>query len=418
MNRVAIAVVCASVLAVLPLVTPATADPPEFDYEGLRRQTNALVAVDVDPWLLDEAHIEERQAVIDANLAHHLIRVGVQTRRLERATEAFDRAEAVRLATEAEHQRLEAELEGFAIASWARSDASLSRGLTGEVSEARVGQSLDVSAETMVAQTRAAEAAWLAAVDDAALAADELAAVTEVHDRAVTLLENGRDIADRFAAALVARDEAIAQRTAEVLAEGDEIDIDLVPVSTITVQVPIEVPVVSDAAGDGVPGDEAAVVGAREASASEDGGDAATGDADGEVEVEVPTEPVEVAITPIIVNAAIAEQVRALLGAAWSDGIELEGGGHRDRAMQIELRLAHCGNSGYAIFDLPSSFCSPPTARPGHSQHELGLAIDFTVGGVILDAGSPGFAWLSEHAADYGLLNLESEPWHWSTTGG
>ena len=93
------------------------------------------------------------------------------------------------------------------------------------------------------------------------------------------------------------------------------------------------------------------------------------------------------------------------------------GGAYRPRTNQITLRIAHCGTSEYLIFDAPSSGCSPPTARPGRSQHELGLAIDFTENGQILSRSSPGYRWLVENAERYGLKNLPSEPWHWSTTG-
>ena len=85
--------------------------------------------------------------------------------------------------------------------------------------------------------------------------------------------------------------------------------------------------------------------------------------------------------------------------------------------MQIILRREHCGTSGYALFERPAGECNPPTARPGHSEHELGLAIDFIENGAVLNATSPGFVWLVEHGAEYGLINLPSEPWHWSTTG-
>ncbi len=120
----------------------------------------------------------------------------------------------------------------------------------------------------------------------------------------------------------------------------------------------------------------------------------------------------------IRVNAEIGEQLEFLLEAALADGIELAGGGYRSRASQIDLRRAHCGSSEFAIFDASASSCSPPTARPGASQHELGLAIDFTENGSILTWSSPGFFWLEEHAEEYGFINLPSEAWHWSTTGG
>lgn len=119
----------------------------------------------------------------------------------------------------------------------------------------------------------------------------------------------------------------------------------------------------------------------------------------------------------IRVNVSLAEGLEALLVAADEDGVVLSGWGHRPVDRQISLRITHCGDSGYAIFDMSAGACSPPTARPGHSEHELGLAIDFTENGAVLNAQSPGFVWLVEHGASHGFINLPSEPWHWSTTG-
>jgi peptidoglycan hydrolase CwlO-like protein len=120
----------------------------------------------------------------------------------------------------------------------------------------------------------------------------------------------------------------------------------------------------------------------------------------------------------ITVAGTIASQVQGLLDASFADGVTLCGGGYRDPQAQIELRMAHCGTSDYAIYEMPSSQCSPPTARPGSSMHEQGLAIDFTCnGGGTVSSGSSCFSWLSDHAAEYGLFNLPSEPWHWSTNG-
>ncbi len=125
-----------------------------------------------------------------------------------------------------------------------------------------------------------------------------------------------------------------------------------------------------------------------------------------------------VSVRGIRVHHSIAENVELLLAAAEADGITLSGWGWRDNQTQIRLRREHCGTSEYAIYRMPSSQCSPPTARPGRSQHERGLAIDFTYnGGSISSHRSPGFKWLNANAATYGLKNLASEPWHWSTTG-
>jgi len=121
----------------------------------------------------------------------------------------------------------------------------------------------------------------------------------------------------------------------------------------------------------------------------------------------------------ITVDSSIEATLGAMLTAAANDGVMLCGGGYRNPQEQVELRRANCGNTQYLIYEAPSSACSPPTARPGSSQHEQGLAIDFTCngGGVISGHSSPCFVWLDAHASTYGFYNLPSEAWHWSTTG-
>ena len=119
----------------------------------------------------------------------------------------------------------------------------------------------------------------------------------------------------------------------------------------------------------------------------------------------------------ITVDSSLASNLSQLLDAVSAAGLDVCGGGYRDPAEQIALRQAHCGTSYYAIYQAPSSSCSPPTARPGTSMHEQGLAIDFTCGGSTVSIGGACFSWLTSHAAAYGLYNLPSEPWHWSTDG-
>ncbi|HEX6569319.1 MAG TPA: D-alanyl-D-alanine carboxypeptidase family protein [Acidimicrobiales bacterium] len=120
----------------------------------------------------------------------------------------------------------------------------------------------------------------------------------------------------------------------------------------------------------------------------------------------------------ITVAGSIVANVQSLLDAAYAAGVTLCGGGYRDPAEQIALREAHCGTSYYAIYEMPSSECDPPTARPGSSMHELGLAIDFTCnGGGTVSSGDTCWNWLVAHAGEYGLYNLPSEAWHWSTNG-
>ena len=125
-----------------------------------------------------------------------------------------------------------------------------------------------------------------------------------------------------------------------------------------------------------------------------------------------------VKVRGINVARQIARQVEGLLAAAAAAGISLSGGGYRSREAQIELRKKHCGTTQYDIFEKPSSQCTPPTASPGRSQHEKGLAIDFTYGGTTIKSqSSPAFQWLKANAARFGLYNLPSEPWHWSVNG-
>ena len=125
-----------------------------------------------------------------------------------------------------------------------------------------------------------------------------------------------------------------------------------------------------------------------------------------------------VTVRGITVNAAIAGQVEALLAAAEADGLTFTGGGYRSPERQVELRRQHCGASYYAVYEMPSSQCSPPTARPGRSMHERGLAIDFDCGGELVSSHSdPCFQWLEANASRFGLYNLPSEAWHWSTNG-
>ncbi len=126
-----------------------------------------------------------------------------------------------------------------------------------------------------------------------------------------------------------------------------------------------------------------------------------------------------VTVGGITVNVLVEDRVRGILAAMSARGFNLGGGGYRSIESQIRLRRANCGTSDYAIWEMPASRCRPPTARPGLSQHEVGLAIDFTLNGRVLRTrNSDVFRALAEVAPQFGFYNLPSEPWHWSTTGG
>jgi len=121
----------------------------------------------------------------------------------------------------------------------------------------------------------------------------------------------------------------------------------------------------------------------------------------------------------ITVASSIVGSLQSMMNAAAAAGIRFCGGGYRDSAQQIATRRNNCGSSYYAIYQMPSSQCHPPTAPPGTSMHERGLAVDFNCngGGVIGSRSSPCFQWLASNASSYGFYNLPSEPWHWSSNG-
>ena len=121
------------------------------------------------------------------------------------------------------------------------------------------------------------------------------------------------------------------------------------------------------------------------------------------------------------VHPCIADDLEALLAHAEADGIDFGGWAWRDPEAQLRLRRQNCGPTrGYdpGDYEVPSSTCRPPTARPGRSMHERGLAIDFTYRGRgIPTRDNSGYRWLAANAAAYGFYNLPSEPWHWSVNG-
>lgn len=119
----------------------------------------------------------------------------------------------------------------------------------------------------------------------------------------------------------------------------------------------------------------------------------------------------------ITVASEIAQRLQDLLTAAAADGFTLGGNGYRSSDGQAAARRSNCGGSDYDVYEKPASQCRPPTARPGQSMHERGLAIDFTWNGGLITSRNAAFQWLSRNAGRFGLANLPAEPWHWSTNG-
>ncbi len=110
------------------------------------------------------------------------------------------------------------------------------------------------------------------------------------------------------------------------------------------------------------------------------------------------------------VHKDVADVVGRMMQAARADGVNLSGYSYRSPQRTAELRVI---NGCPDVYESSPSRCRIPTARPGQSMHERGLAIDFRS----CWRGSDCFTWLSNNASKYGYRNLPSESWHWSTNG-
>lgn len=77
--------------------------------------------------------------------------------------------------------------------------------------------------------------------------------------------------------------------------------------------------------------------------------------------------------------------------------------------------------------DKAETVAARAVARPGTSEHQTGLAIDFNVAASTFEK-SPGFTWMKEHAEDYGFIlrypkdktaitGIMYEAWHWRFVG-
>lgn len=140
--------------------------------------------------------------------------------------------------------------------------------------------------------------------------------------------------------------------------------------------------------------------------------------------------PIEetVVVENIRVHKCIETNVREMVLAARAAGLsQFSGGGWRDSSSQIQARI---NNGCPDIYESSANSCRVPTARPGESLHERGLAIDISCDGknVIPNEvkiaerhynapSNPCWVWLNQNAANYGFSQLKSEAWHWSTSG-
>ena len=124
----------------------------------------------------------------------------------------------------------------------------------------------------------------------------------------------------------------------------------------------------------------------------------------------------------ITVATSLAPALEDLLESARADGYVLGGYGYRSPETTARMRRA---NGCPDVYNSPASSCRVPTARPGESMHEQGLAIDFSYQDRTICyprspsrcSGNGAFDWLRANAGRYGLHVLDTEAWHWSTNG-
>ena len=121
-------------------------------------------------------------------------------------------------------------------------------------------------------------------------------------------------------------------------------------------------------------------------------------------------------------NAEATAAVNALYAAAEADGLPMYTvSGYRSYATQESVYAGHVERKGQEAADLVS-------ARPGHSEHQTGLAFDVngSDSSTVLATRfgeTAEFRWLNEHMADYGFIlrypegktdwtGYNYEPWH------
>jgi D-alanyl-D-alanine carboxypeptidase len=121
------------------------------------------------------------------------------------------------------------------------------------------------------------------------------------------------------------------------------------------------------------------------------------------------------------VRAIVIEDLTALREGAEANGTPIAiVSGYRSHAYQADLYESRVAAEGETAANLS-------TARPGHSEHQLGTAIDVLEPGVgeltAAFADTPAGQWVAAHAHDYGfvisypegvtdLTCYEFEPWH------
>ncbi len=385
------------VAALLSLVAPVTVDAaqgrdPRAERERVRSD-QAKVAAEVDALEADSAEVEAALAAIGANVADQRALLSDAQRAADQAAASLDLArtqerEAVGQVEALQHQVRAVAIEAYMRPITADPTVILSAASVGEAAQrqallgfrtdrdAELLDELRAAREDVALRRQEAEAATARAEQERAQLAgrvDELEAAESQQEKFAASVDERLDTALGEAASLAALDKRLAD---QIAAEQARIAAELARSRPRPSSARAAVPSLTIANGS------------------------------------------IVSVRGIRVHTQIAAALGDLLDAADSDGVRLGGGGYRDPSSQVALRRANCGGSDYDVYQASASTCSPPTARPGASMHERGLAVDFTYNGSLISSrANPGFRWLDANAGRFGFFNLPAEPWHWSVNG-
>ncbi|MDE0802643.1 MAG: D-alanyl-D-alanine carboxypeptidase family protein [Acidimicrobiales bacterium] len=390
----------AAALAVVMVIVPATAGADTKSEREEVQRKRAAVAAQVDALQASDAEVEAALATLDANVSAQTAALADAERKAAEADAALAAATAEVEAKQAEIAELNTAVKDVAIAAYVRppESSSVIDSLASEtIGEAELKKSLleaksSSQLDVLDLLERAREDLETAR-SNAAAAAEAAESNRQAVDTKLAEVSQARDQQQKVVADVQARLDQRLGEAASLAALDEELG----------AKYAAEQKAIAAAAAK-------AAASAPAAPSSSSGGGSTTISITGSGSI--------VSVRGIQVHQSIASQTASLLSAAESAGISLSGGGYRSSAGQIATRRNNCGTSNYAIYQMPASQCSPPTARPGTSMHERGLAIDFTYQGRIINSrSSPAFQWMAANASSYGFYNLPSEPWHWSVNG-
>lgn len=369
------------------------------------RQARAAAATEVDVLQASRAEVETALDALEADAAAEQALLADTNRRVEQAgaeaAAARDEEQRIGQEVDALRTRLQAiALDEFVGGAGAVDDTTVVlnardmseagkvvylAGLEVERQDEVAGQ-LDLAREDLATQRRAAEDAEARLLDERAEAVIRVGEVERARAAQALFVSQVEAELERTLAEAAALEQLDAELAAQIIRKEQELATRLAAEATAAART-------SEAA--------------QRAAASRITSSA-------EAPSSVPVGGGLISVGGIVVHSSIAASLEELLSAAAADGRSFSGGGFRDPASQRRLREQNCPDPVRS----PASSCSPATARVGQSNHEDGLAIDFTDDGqTITSQDSPGYRWLDANAARFELRNLPGEPWHWSTTG-